>query len=53
MLQGGTERMDDPDLKSYYVNFLKSVMEIARRYQSNILEGLKVGIQARRVLLLI
>lgn len=43
VLQGGTERMDDPDLKSYYVNFLKSVMEIARRYQSNILEGLKVG----------
>lgn len=43
VLLNGVRRMDDDNLKSYYVNFLKGNMEIARRYQSRILEGLKVG----------
>lgn len=43
VLKNGSERIQEPELKSYYVNFLKNLMEIARRYQSNILEGLKVG----------
>ena len=43
VLKNGSERIQEPELKSYYVSFLKNLMEIARRYQSNILEGLKVG----------
>ena len=41
VLQNGIDRMEKPELKSHYVSFMKSVMEIARRYQSGILEGLK------------
>ena len=43
VLLKGTERIEDIDLKSYYVSFLKSTMEISRRYQSSILEGLRVA----------
>lgn len=43
VLQNGIDRMEKPELKSHYVSFMKSVMEIARRYQSGILEGLKVA----------
>ena len=39
----GAERIENIDLKSYYVNFLKSTMELSRRYQSSILEGLRVA----------
>ena len=43
VLLKGAERIEDIDLKSYYVSFLKSTMEISRRYQSSILEGLRVA----------
>lgn len=39
----GAERMDDAKLKSYYVNFLKNLMELSKDYQRNILNGLKVA----------
>ena len=39
----GANRMDDQELKSYYVNFLKYNMELSRDYQSRILEGLRVA----------
>ena len=43
VLLNGASRIEDIDLKSYYVSFLKSTMEISRRYQSSILEGLRVA----------
>ncbi len=43
ILQKGAARIEDIDLKSYYVSFLKSTMELSRRYQSSILEGLRVA----------
>lgn len=43
VIANGVRRMEDEKLKSYYTNFLKSTMEISRRYQSSILEGLKVA----------
>ena len=43
ILQRGSARIEDIDLRSYYVNFLKSTMELSRRYQSSILEGLRVA----------
>ncbi|MDD6881474.1 MAG: prephenate dehydratase domain-containing protein [Firmicutes bacterium] len=43
VLINGAARIDDVDLKSYYVSFLKGTMELSRRYQSSIMEGLKVA----------
>ena len=43
VLINGASRIEDIDLKSYYVNFLKSTMEISRNYQSSLLEGLRVA----------
>ena len=43
VLENGASRVEDDELKGYYVSFLKSAMEISRRYQSSILEGLKVA----------
>ncbi len=39
----GIKRIKEDKLKPYYVSFLKNNMEISRRYQSGILEGLKVA----------
>lgn len=43
VLMEGARRMDDPKIRAHYVNFLESVMAIARRYQGTILEGLRVA----------
>lgn len=43
VLINGAARMENPEFKSYYVNFLKNLMELSRSYQSSILEGLKVA----------
>ncbi len=43
VIENGVSRVSDPELRSYYVNYLKNVMEISRNYQRNILEGLKVA----------
>ncbi len=43
VLENGASRVDDEELKGYYVSFLKSAMEISRRYQGSILEGLRVA----------
>ena len=34
VLQSGAERIDNPDLKSYYFGFQKNLMELSRKYQS-------------------
>ncbi|MBQ9961535.1 MAG: chorismate mutase [Firmicutes bacterium] len=43
VVRNGANRIEDPKLKSYYVNFLKEIMELSKDYQRNILEGLKVA----------
>lgn len=35
--------VDDENLKSYYVNFLQSNMEISKNYQHRLLEGMRVA----------
>ena len=35
--------INDEELKQYYVNFLKSTMDISKSYQSSLLNGLKVA----------
>ncbi len=39
----GSKRVDDEELRSYYVNFIRETMKISRSYQSKLLEGMKVA----------
>lgn len=43
VIAGGTNRIKDPELKPYYMNFLKTTMKVSRSYQSRLLEGVKVA----------
>lgn len=43
VVANGANRMEDPQLKSYYVNFLKNLMYLSKDYQRNLLGGLKVA----------
>lgn len=43
VLEKGLSRIDDEDLKEHYVTFLKHLMEISKRYQSELLEGMRVS----------
>lgn len=43
VLLNGSQRIKEPEYKSYYYNFQKNLMEISRRYQSKIMEGLRVA----------
>lgn len=43
VLQNGAAKIEDVTLRSYYINFLQSVMAVSRRYQSAVLEGLRVA----------
>lgn len=36
-------RMEDEELKSYYIRFIQSNMEISRSYQSRLLDGMRVA----------
>lgn len=35
--------VEDPNIRKYYVNFLKDVMNVSKLYQSELMSGLKVG----------
>ena len=43
VLENGAARVEDSALRSYYLNFLKEVMAVSRRYQTSMMEGLKVA----------
>ncbi len=43
VLRRNAEYIQKEELKSYYVNFLKSNMAISRRYQHRLLEGMRVA----------
>ena len=43
VIKRNLEFIKDEDIKSYYVNFIKSVMNESKKYQSLILNGIKVG----------
>lgn len=43
VLERAAGRVDDPLLRSYYVLFVRDMMEIAKKYEHNILEGQKVS----------
>ena len=43
VLENGAARVENKALCSYYINFLKEVMAESRRYQTSMMEGLKVA----------
>ena len=43
VIRRGSERVEDDELRAYYVNFIRSNMEISRSYQHKLLEGMKVA----------
>ena len=43
VLENGAARVEDSALRSYYLSFLKKVMAVSRRYQTSMMEGLKVA----------
>lgn len=43
ILASKASRVADTELQPYYVDFMKDVMKISRRYQSALLEGVKVA----------
>ncbi len=42
---------DDPIIESYYVEFLRKVLELSRSYQSRLLEGMQVGYRRKQMLI--
>ena len=43
VIRRNSARVEDEGLKSYYINFLQSNMEISRAYQSRLLDGMRVA----------
>lgn len=43
ILAKNSELIKDEDLKQYYINFLQSNMDISKKYQHRLLEGMKVA----------
>ena len=43
LLKKNSSYLSDEEIRSYYINFQKSVMEISKRYQHQILEGMNVA----------
>lgn len=35
--------INDKEIKEYYVNYLKDVIDISKKYQNDLLEGLKIA----------
>lgn len=43
VLEKNAALLENPALRAYYVSFLQSVMDISKRYQSSLLEGMKIA----------
>ncbi|MBR4296556.1 MAG: chorismate mutase [Clostridia bacterium] len=43
IIRRGSARVEDDELRAYYVNFLKDVMQVSKNYQSKLIEGMKVA----------
>ena len=43
VVRRGAARVEDDELRAYYVNFIRNNMEISRNYQHKLLEGMKVA----------
>ena len=43
VIRKNSQRVEDPDLRAYYIDYLNSNMAISRAFQSRLLEGMKVA----------
>lgn len=43
VISEGAKRIDSPDYRDYYVNFIEYVMELSKRYQSRLMNGMKIA----------
>ncbi len=43
VVAAGAKRVEDPDYRDYYVNFIEYVMELSKRYQSRLMDGMKIA----------
>ena len=43
VIRRGAMRVEDDELRAYYVNFIRNNMEISRAYQHKLLEGMRVA----------
>jgi len=43
VIKGRSARIENPELRSFYVNFLQDTMDVSKRWQHYLMEGLKVA----------
>ena len=43
VVAAGAKRVEDPDYRDYYVNFIEYVIELSKRYQSRLMDGMKIA----------
>lgn len=43
VVRRGSARVEDDELRAYYVNFIRGNMEISRRYQQKLFQGMRVA----------
>lgn len=43
VIRQGAQRIENEELRSYYINFIRDTMKVSRAYQSRLLEGMKVA----------
>lgn len=43
ILRKGSDRVEDDEIRGYYMDFMRSTMAISRRYQQKLLHGMKVA----------
>ncbi len=43
VIRRGASRIENEEIRSYYVNFLEDVMRVSRSYQSRLMEGMRVA----------
>ena len=43
VIEKNSQRVEDDEIRSYYVNFLKSTMKLSRQYQRKIISGMKIA----------
>ena len=43
VIEENTKKITDDEIRSYYVNFLKSTMKLSRQYQHKLISGMKIA----------
>ena len=43
VIEEGSKRISNPEYRDYYVNYIEYVMELSKRYQSRLMDGIKIA----------